>query len=310
MLRRRKRLGLALGGGGARGLAHIGVIRAFEEESIPVDIVVGTSIGALVGASYASGTGADEMENKINEFLNSPTFQESALKSIKEIEASKRLTLSQKIQSFFKKRLYLAKAMFRAGMLQSEDFQAMIDYFVPDIQIQDTRVPFRAVATDLVSGQPMVISEGSLRKAVMASCAVPGAVAPLEEDSMLLSDGGIVNLVPTTVAREEGAEFVVAVSVNIDIYSEEKFCSALDIYLRAAEIVSFHLERSKLEEADVVIRPRVGDLHWTDFSLAEDLIQEGEKAAREELGIIQKELHFPKRWATVTNLLKSLAMAH
>ena len=306
MIWKRKRLGLALGGGGARGLAHIGVLKVFEEESIPIDIIAGTSIGALVGAAYASGAGPDELEKKTDDFLNSAIFQDSALKSIKEIEASKRLSLSKKIQAFFKDRIYLAKAMFRPGMLQSEDFQAMIDYFVPDIEVQDTRIPFTAVVTDLVSGQPVVISKGSLRKAVMASCAVPGAVAPLEQENMLLSDGGIINLVPTTVAREQGAAFVIAVSVNSDICSEEEFSSAVDIYIRAAQIGTFHLERSELERAEVVIRPQVGRLHWTDFLLARDLIHEGERATREKLNMIRKALPFPYRWTALANLLKKL----
>jgi NTE family protein len=308
--RKRKSIGLVLGGGGARGLAHIGVIRALEEESIPIDIVVGTSIGALVGALYATGVGADEMEKMVDEFFKGSTFQKSALKSIKDVQIGKRLTITQKIQAFFRGRLYLAKALFKAGVLKTEAFQAMIDYFVPDIKIQDTQVRFRAVVTDLVSGQPVVMSQGSLRKAVMASCAVPGSVPPLEEDRMLLSDGGIVNLVPTTVARDEGADFVVAVSVNNDIYSEEKLCSALDIYARAAEIESFHLEQSSLEEADVVIRPRVDGLHWTDFSLARDLIQEGERVAREKLDMIRKALRFPKGGGIFANLLKNFRMAN
>ncbi len=307
MLWKRKSVGLALGGGGARGLAHIGIIRVFEQEAIPIDIVVGTSIGALVGAAYASGMSPDEMEKKTDEFLNSSIFQGSVLSSIKEAEAADRLTVTRKIQGFFKDRLYLLKAMFKLGILQSEDFQAMIDYFIPDILVEDTRIPFRAVVTDLVSGEPIVISKGPLRKAVMASCAVPGAVPPIEKDSMLLSDGGIINLVPTTVAREEGAEFVVAVSVNKEIYSDEKLGSAMDIYVRATEILSFHLERSMLEEADVVIHPRVGGLHWTDFLLARELIEAGEKAAREKLDLIRKGLHLPGAWATLTNFLKGLA---
>lgn len=307
---KRKSIGLALGGGGARGLAHIGVIKALEEESIPVDIVVGTSIGALVGAAYASGIGPDEMEKRTDEFLKSAIFKDSALSSIKEAQENRRSSLTQKIQGLFMGRVYLAKALFRAGILQSEDFQAMIDYFVPDIQIEDTRIPFRTVVTDLVSGESIIISKGPLRRAVMASCAVPGAVAPLEDEKMLLSDGGIVDLVPTTAVREEGADFVIGVSVNCDIYSAEELCSAIDIFVRASQILSFHLERTRLEKADVVIRPRVGNLHWTDFSLARDLIQEGEDATRQKLDMIRKALPSSARsWVYFSNLLKSLRMA-
>ena len=296
MIWRRKRIGLALGGGGARGLAHIGVIRAFEDASIPIDVIAGTSIGALVGASFATGTDSRELEEVLNQFLKSPTFQDSALKSIKEMQASKRLSLTQKIQAFFKNRIMLAQAMFRLGILHAEDFQAMIDYFVPDIQFEEVRIPFVAVATDLISGYPAVLSSGSLRKAVMASCAVPGAVPPVKDNGRLLSDGGIASLVPTLVARKQGAEFVVAVTVDNEIKARDEIGSAMDVYVRAAEIMSFHLEQETLRQADAVIRPDVGGLHWTDFEQATDLIREGEEAAIAHLGDVKRAFPFWKRW--------------
>jgi NTE family protein len=305
MVWKRKRLGLALGGGGARGIAHVGVLRVFEEESISVDLIVGTSIGALVGAAYATGQNTHEMEKRIEEFLNSPTFQESALKHIKDMQGCRKASFAGKIHAFFRNRVLLAQSLFRLGMLGSNQFQAMIDFFVPDIQIQDTHIPYRAVATDLTSGQPVVMSEGPLRRAVMASCAVPGAVPPVEVNGMLLSDGGSINVVPTTVAREEGADFVVAVSVRGDIQSDEELGSAVNICFRAADIMGFHFETYMLDKADVVIQPQVGSLHWTEFALARDLVREGEEAAREELHLIRKAQPLLRRWALLSSILKS-----
>ena len=305
MMWKRKRLGLALGGGGARGIAHVGVLRVFEEESIPVDLIVGTSIGALVGAAYAIGQNTQEMEKRLEEFLNSPTFQESALKSVKEIRDSKQSNFTERVYAFFRNRVLLAQSLFRLGLLGSEEFQAMIDFFVPDIQIQDTQIPYRAVATDLVSGQSVVMSEGPLRRAVMASCAVPGAVPPVEVNGMLLSDGGSINVVPTMVAREEGADFVVAVSVRGDIHSDDEFGSAADICFRTSDIMGFHFETYMLDKADLVIHPRVGSLHWTEFALARDLVREGERAAREKLHLLRKTLPLSRRWALLSSLQKS-----
>lgn len=295
MIWRRKRIGLALGGGGARGLAHIGVLRAFEEESIPIDVIAGTSIGALVGGVFASGISSSEMIELVDSFLESPTFQDSALKSIKEAQESKRLSLTQKIQAFFKNRIILAQAMFRPGILHAEDFQAMINYFLPDIDVEELKIPFVAMATDLISGYPYAISHGSLRKAVMASCAVPGAVPPVEDDGKLLSDGGIVTFVPTSMVRKMGAEFVVAVTVGSEIETNEKMKTAMDIYVRATNIMGFHLEQGDLKDADAVIRPEVGNLHWTDFLLARDLIREGERATRERMVDVKKALPFFRR---------------
>jgi NTE family protein len=287
---KRKRLGLALGAGGARGIAHVGALRVFEEESIPIDLIVGSSIGALVGGAFASGLKTSALEKKIYEFLESPLFVESALISIRRFEAEKGLTLPQKIQGFFKSRLLIAQSMFKPGMLQNEDFQGMIDFFIPDIQVEETQILFRPVATDLVTGQPVIISRGSLRRAVMASCAVPGAVSPIAENGKLLADGGIIYMVPTIVAREAGAEFVVGIGVNCEVYADDRFSSAMDVYVRATNIGTFHLENRLLSQADVVIRPRVGKLHWTDFHRVNDLIEEGERATWEKRSELQKAM--------------------
>jgi NTE family protein len=203
MFWKRKRIGLALGGGGARGLAHIGVLAVLEREGIPIDLIVGTSIGALIGGAYASGISPDELKKRVDAYLNSTEFQSSAMKAFETAHAKGELGLTQKIQTYLRNCFYLIQAMFKPGILSNEDFQTTINYFIPDIQIEETRIPFRAVATDLVSGEQITFSEGPLRQAVMASCAVPGAIAPFKEGERLLSDGGIICLVPISVARQE-----------------------------------------------------------------------------------------------------------
>ena len=210
---RRNRIGLVLGGGGARGLAHIGVLKVIEKASIRIEILVGSSIGALIGGAYTAGNSPREMEEKFAQYLESEAFQNSALKAIEKIRTDDSLGFGKKIQGYLKDRYLLIQAMLKPGILSSEDFQTTIDFFVPDIPIEETQIPFRAVATDLVSGEQITFSSGSLRQAVRASCAVPGAVEPLQHGDMILSDGGIISLIPITVARKEGADIVIAVSV-------------------------------------------------------------------------------------------------
>ncbi len=286
MFWKKKRIGLALGGGGARGLAHIGVLRVLEKEEIPIHLIVGTSIGALVGGAYVSGMNPDELRKKVEEYLNSTEFRSSTIKAFETVHAKGEVGLAQRIQTYLRNHFYLIQAMFKPGILSNEDFQTTIDYFIPDIQIEETRIPFRAVATDLVSGEEIIFSKGSLRQAVMASCAVPGAIAPLKEGERLLSDGGTICRVPSPVARKEGADVVIAVVVDRGIGSEE-LRSVVDVYLRVSEIMGERLKQYELAEADVVIRPEVGDLHWSSFSQAMNLIDEGEKAARENLDAIR-----------------------
>jgi NTE family protein len=287
MFWRRKRIGLALGGGGARGLAHIGVLRVLEKEEIPIHLITGTSIGALVGGAYASGINPDELQKKVEEYLSSPEFRSSAMKAFEAAHAKGEVGLAQRIQTYLRNHFYLIQAMLKPGILSNEDFQTTIDYFIPDIRIEETRIPFRAMATDLVSGEQITFSKGSLRQAVMASCAVPGALAPLKDGERLLSDGGIICGVPSSVARQEGADIVIAVVVDRGIGSEE-LRNVVDVYLRVNEIMGERLKQCELAEADVVIRPEVGDLHWSSFSEAMNLIDEGEKAAREKLDDIRR----------------------
>ncbi|MGZ6223455.1 MAG: patatin-like phospholipase family protein [Syntrophales bacterium] len=295
MFRKRKRIGLALGGGGARGLAHIGVLRVLDSEKIPIDLIVGSSIGALVGGAYASGISPDELRKRVDAYLNSTEFQSSAMKALETAHAKGELGLTERIQSYLRNTFYLIQAMFKPGILSNENFQMTIDYFIPDIQIQETRIPFRAVATDLVSGEQIIFSHGPLRQAVMASCAVPGAIAPLKEGERLLSDGSIICLVPSSVARQEGADIVISVAVGRYIGSEE-LRNVVDVYYRVSEIMGEKLKNYELAEADVVILPEVADLHWSNFSQAMDLIDEGEKAAREKLDDIRNAMPGVKKW--------------
>lgn len=299
-----KNIGLALGGGGARGLAHIGALKALNRGKIPIHIIAGTSIGALVGAAFAGGTRPEEMEKRVEGYLQSEKFQTSAIRALESAHARGDLTLGRRLQTFLKNRYFLVQAMFKPGLFPSEELQEIIEYFVPDISIEETRIPFRAVATDLVRGTQIVFSTGSLRQAVMASCAVPGAIAPVKDEDRLLSDGGIICLIPCSVVRKEGAEVVIAVSVDRDICTEKEFTTAVSIYQRVNDIMCARLKGYELAEADVVIAPEVGDLHWSEFSQALSLVEAGERATEEKLGLIRAAQPRSKRWFTLKDLFR------
>ena len=275
-----RRLGLALGGGGVRGFSHIGVLKVLEREGIDVDLIVGTSAGALIGGAYASGSSPLELHRKVDAYINSPEFESSALKTIGLTVNPSAPTLWKKVQKAVRLRYYTLSAFFKPAILPLADFEALINHFIPDIDIHATRIPFRVVATDLISGKKIVMSGGSLRKAVLASCAVPGAIDPVHLGDWLLADGGITSVVPVLAARQEGADVVIAVVVDRESAAPGQFETAQEIVSRAADITSDRLEEAELQQADVVIRPKIGDLHWADFSRAGSLIQEGETAAR------------------------------
>ena len=142
MFWKKKRIGLALGGGGARGLAHIGVLMVLEREGIPIDLIVGTSIGALVGGAYASGINSDELQKKVGEYLNSAEFQSSAMKAFETAHAKGELGLTEKIQTYLRNTFYLIQAMFKPGILPNEDFQTTINFLFPTFRSKRLEFPF------------------------------------------------------------------------------------------------------------------------------------------------------------------------
>jgi len=302
---RRKRIALALGGGGARGLCHIGVLKILEQEGIPIDVIAGTSIGALVGGAFACGISSDELERKVQAYVESEEFRSSAIKAISDAYSGEQDSLAQKIQSFLRNQFYMIQMLFKPGILSTDEFSSMIDYFIPDVLIQNTHIPFRAVATDLITGDQVIFSEGSLRQAVTASCAVPGAIEPVIDGKRLLSDGGIISMTPVSIAKREGADIVIAVAVDRDMRTDDELKTVKDIYYRAAEITSIKLDKYELLEADIVIRPVAKNLHWTEFSQAIDLIKEGEKAAKDMLPSIRDKMSFFKTWINSIKTLSS-----
>jgi len=285
-----KKVGLALGGGGARGLAHIGVLSVLEEEDIGVDIIAGTSVGAIIGGAYACGVTPRELKRMVVRYLKSPEFQSSIIHTLSPTDDVTDSRFAQLISGYLKSRYHMIRTFFKPGAVPLQDFQSMINYFIPERKIQDTRIPFRAVSTDLISGEQIVFAEGSLREAVLASCAVPGAIDPLKSGDRLLSDGGITSLVPVNALWEAGADMVIAVTVERNMLFNGNIKKAKDVVTRAGEITAYRLKDYELEKADVVIRPRTRDSHWADFSKASELIRDGEDAAREALSEIRKRL--------------------
>lgn len=290
-----KKVGLALGGGGVRGFSHIGVLNVLEKEGIKIDLIVGTSAGALIGGAYAGGQSPREIQAKIEAYLQSPEFDESSIKSVGLTFTEEEKGFFTKARKFIMNRLLFIQAFFKPSILPSHDFQSLMNYFLPDMDIRETRIPFRVVTTDLMTGKKIVFSEGPLRKAVLASCSVPGAVEPVRYGDWLLADGGITSLVPVLAAREAGANVVIAVMVDRDLETNVRIETAKDVVLRAGEITAGALESSELAGADVVIRPQVGSLHWMDFTRAKDLVKAGEDAARESLKKINASLPLYRR---------------
>ena len=305
-MKKTTKIGLALGGGGARGLAHIGSMKVIEREGIRPDIIVGSSMGSVVGGALAIGTKAEELEKRVLSFLQDDIYESSELRALGDAERGIDQRLSRRIQCYFQTKIRLAHGIYRPGILETKDIEELIDYFIPDINIEETVIPFRAVATDLGSGKLVVFREGPLRRAILASSSVPGMLPYVEIDGRQLSDGAIIQSVPARVAVEEGADFVIAIAVDRDLGLAPHFHTALDVYIRAGEIQGYYLENHELKCADIVIKPVLGSTHWTDFSNAQELILSGESAAMDMVSDMRRLLKKAHRWNFLVKAAKKI----
>lgn len=284
------RLGMALGGGGTRGGIHIGVFKVLEREGIPVHCVAGTSIGALVGAMYAANQSATAIERRLQEYLDSDAFHKARFNFMAETSAGTRFGILTRIASFIKKEFILTLALSRPHLIPRDRFMESLAFFIPDIRIEDLQLPFAAVATDLETGEEVVIRRGSLLQAVYASCTYPGVVEAVRWGGRLLVDGGVVSMVPVRAARSLGASVVVAVNADRCIGESIEGLSGIEILFRADDIMGAELTRCQTQDADILIHPGVGDAKWYDFQKMPEYAELGERAAQEKARDIKKAL--------------------
>ncbi len=289
------KVGLALGGGGARGIAHIGVLKVLEEEGIQVDAISGTSFGAIVGAMYAQNPDARQLEHRVLDFLDSAAFRRTKIFFIKRhFEEKKNKSFMTNVKSYLQKGIFWGVSLQKTSFITEANFLAQIDEVLDDGQIEETRIPFCAVATDLTNGQEIILNRGPIRRAVAASCAIPGVFPPISIDGLQLVDGGWVNQAPVSPLLDLKSDFLMAVTISEEEQGPKNFESGVDVVLRANEITRCILSNKQIEMADFVIRPKVGDIHWSDFWRFEDAMARGEKAAREAVETL-KSLLWKKR---------------
>jgi len=290
------KVALALGGGGARGLAHIGVLKVLERENIPIDIITGTSMGAIIGGVYALKKDISAIEkvaekySKISEFNIDFSFNKKG-------EKDKSFFL-KKMSDFLKKGYILNLELRRKYINEGEGVKKIIRELVDDKTFSDTKIPFATVAADLVKGEKVILNQGKLFDALLASSSIPGMFPPVILDKKILVDGGIVDVVPIGVAQSLGANFIIAVSVSQTIKKRTEFSNAVEIFFRSDSITSAELRKLQLSFADVLITPKVGRFHWSDFSKPEQCIREGEMATQDAISELKQKLKKiqPKWW--------------
>lgn len=289
-----RRIGIALGAGSAKGLAHLGVLQVLEENGVEIFCIAGSSMGAVIGAAYAAEPDAKELALKAKGLLRSKVFDAIGLEFfVKKDHPGP--GLFRKITDFVRKRFLMSRASARPWLVGSEKIESVLGSILPDIEINKLKIPFACVALDLTTGRDVVFKSGSLIQAVRTSMSIPGVFPYVEIEKGILVDGGVTASVPVDAAREMGAEFVIGVELLDKMSRDFNVNSGLEINFRADEIAKRRLNFLRAEKADLLIRPRVDTIHWADFSKPDFCIERGREAALEAMPLLRAKLRKMKR---------------
>lgn len=294
-------LGLSLGGGAARGYAHIGILEVLEKENIIPDYICGTSMGAVIGGLYSYFGNTEKLKNHlINYFEKNDTMHKIMHKNIVK-EEIKGERIWDNIITFVKKGVMYGKTITSKSLVSEDLYVDAFEKLIPDVLIEDLKIPFSAVVTELINGDELIVTKGSLRKALMASSAIPGVYPPIFVDNMILVDGGWTDKTPVNPCRQMGASEVIGVCVSRELDDTNDFQMGMDIIIRANAVTTNKLAALQKQSAEAILNPAVSNIHWADFSALEEGINAGIQCAEENLEKIKK-LQLRSKW---TKYIKS-----
>ena len=289
---KRPRIGLVLSGGGARGFSHIGVLKVLEENNVPIDYIVGTSMGSIIGGLYAIGLSPEEIEQGVEGIAWDKVFNDFAYREYK--------TFRRKQDDFdffniHRVGITSEGLQLSPSLIEGQQIELALDRLAyPGFHINDydnLSIPFRAIATNIENGEPFVIKSGNIARAMRASMSIPGALPPITIDDTLLVDGGIANNIPIDVIREMGADIVIVVDVSAPLADKKDIKSTIDITGQLTTIMTRRIANQQLKtlsEKDVLIIPGENEISSSDFDQYPRLIKAGEVSAAEVLDAIKK----------------------
>ncbi len=314
--KKRPRIALVLSGGGAKGIAHVGVLKIIEKTGLQIDYITGTSMGSIVGGLYASGYTADMLEDLVLTMDWDAMLADEISRRSTSIE--EKGDYDKYITSFqiSKKGIQLPTGFKRGQKLTT--LMSRLTQHVQDIKDFDKLpIPFRCIGTDIVTGEAYVIKKGSLSEAMRASMAIPSMFTPIELDGHLLVDGGVIRNLPVSDAREMGADIVIAVDVGAPLYKKDEIKSIIQIMDQSVSFLGYHSTQQERNLSDVLIMPDITGYGSSDFNKGKGLIAVGEDAARlmipELEALVEQQNKFPEKKLLPTfpiKLLKKLELTN
>ncbi len=288
-------IGLVLGGGGARGLAHIGVIKGLIKNGITIRCITGASMGAIVGAAFAFHNNIVEVEQKFKNFVQSEDF--SRLKN-----EQSHLGSAEKPEGFFhfiskvvKRQLVIHLAANRKGLVTNDHLKRAIQFIIPEGNIEHTKIPFACTALNLVNGNEKIFTSGDLHQALMASASIPGFLPPMVVNSDVFVDGAVINSFPIEICRAMKADFVIASDVAPELGEMKEFNNIIEIFIRTHRSAVRKLNQQLLNKADFVLKPDIGDKDWTDFEAIDFFIKRGEQVVEQKIEDLKSKIKRQKQ---------------
>jgi NTE family protein len=280
--------GLALGGGGAKGLAHIGVLEVLEEHGIKPTSVAGTSMGSIVGALYCLSGSARDLRETARVMIQSEEFKNLGL--------DKFYTETENIFERFKRevfeKFYFGALLFKKSHSKIKAARKLYNDLFSDKKFEDCKIGFACNALDIQSGDEIIFRSGPIAEAVWASCAIPGIFPPFVKKNKIFVDGGVVDNIPIKPVQKIGAKTVLAVYLGHRPQFHGEPDTGFRINQRSLSFMKYHFDQHILALADIVINPDVSAFHWADFSALEELVEQGRRETMKMISIIQSRLSF------------------
>lgn len=286
------KVALVLGGGGARGFAHLGVLDVFCKEKVHFDFIVGCSMGAVIGAGYAWHQNVTALKKLAEDSVRSEDLQEIERFFSEQPQNSNRI-IFEKFETMIKKINFFARIR-KKWLFESQNIRNTLQKIIPeDLKFSDLKIPFACVGVDILTGERIIFREGNVLDAVLASSSIPGIFPPVKQGRRFIVDGGIISQLPVEEAKILGADYVIAVDVGVSILSQE-LQDGIDILLQCNRIMSRWLTVRSKKSADFVIHPEVDEINWHQFSRFDFCIEKGEQEAKGKISELKKSLRKKK----------------
>jgi NTE family protein len=280
---KKRKVALVLAGGGAKSLCQIGVLKVLEQEKIPIGMIVGCSMGSVIGALFSLKFPVVKIEEMFLKFCR--------LRQVEEIE--RKFTHGargiSRVGDFLRELGFYLVEWLKEGVWKEENLLGGLKSLIPgDLTFSQTKIPFACVATDIRRGRRIVLHKGNVLSAIVASSSIPGLFTPVREKDEILVDGGVLSKVPVTAAEKLGADFIIAISAGS--LKQKEPSKAIEVLVRMTRIREWEFARIESLLADFLFSPSVNKWHWYSFSHAQEIIQKGEKEARKKISLLKQAL--------------------